>query len=121
MALPEQKRESLPLPSQAELEASVRRHIEEYRRLVILKVLLVSPTYCVSEDVLADVLADAGVGASFDRVRADLAWLEEQGLVTIKSNDEDFGAGNPVKLTRRGVDVARGLAIVPGIARPNPN
>ena len=49
-------------------------------------------------------------------MNADVAWLEEQGLVS----REDLGGIIVVKITQRGLDVAEGRAIVPGVKRPGP-
>jgi hypothetical protein len=57
-----------------------------------------------------------GVAASADQVRGDLAWLEEQGLVAVRSVENLTLA----KATVRGLDVATGRATVPGVARPLP-
>jgi len=49
-------------------------------------------------------------------LRADLAWLAEQGLVTI----EEVATVMIATVTRRGGDVAFGRAVVPGVRRPEP-
>ena len=63
-------------------------------------------------------LAQIGHGVSRDVVEADGAWLDEQGLAMIERVD-----GLPVtvlRITARGLDVARGLATHPGVDRPLP-
>ena len=49
-------------------------------------------------------------------MNADAAWLEEQGLVSC----EDLGGIIVVKITQRGLDVAEGRAVIPGVKRPGP-
>ena len=51
-----------------------------------------------------------------DKVKSDLAWLAEQELVTVEEIEEITVA----TLTGRGVDVAAGSVIVPGVKRPRP-
>jgi hypothetical protein len=55
-----------------------------------------------------------GIGVARDRVRTELAWLAEQGLVKV----EAFESIRVASITRRGQDVAAGLATVPGVRRP---
>lgn len=86
------------------------------RRLEILLLLRVSPQYGASERTLAMGVADRGVAASSDALAGDIAWLQEQGLVDASSSD----SGSVVRATQRGLDVAAGLAEVPGVARPQP-
>jgi len=90
--------------------------VDADRRLVILRALEEDPGYDLNEYVLQSVLEALGHTVSRDRLRADLAWLEEQGLVTV---DEVAGV-KVAKLTGRGSDVAAGRAVVPGVKRPRP-
>ena len=86
------------------------------RRLVILRSLHEDPGYDLNEYVLQSVLEALGHTVSMDRVRSDLAWLEEQGLVSVR----DVAGVKVAKLTARGSDVATGRAVVPGVKRPAP-
>jgi hypothetical protein len=86
------------------------------RRAVILRLLERTPGYSVNETLLDFALEDFGHRTSHDQVRADLAWLAEQELVAI----EEIGNVLIATATRRGLDVARGKAIVPGVRRPGP-
>ena len=86
------------------------------RRLVILRLLERTPAYSASESLLHLALEDFGHRPSRDQVRADLAWLAEQELVIA----EDFGGLMIATATPRGLDVAAGKAIVPGVRRPAP-
>ena len=94
---------------------SFSQHISEDRRLVMLRVLMDSAGYRSNEYVVQTALAAFGHVASGDQVRTDLAWLSEQGLLT-----SELAAGMLIAtLTRRGEDVARGTAEVPGVKRPH--
>lgn len=86
-------------------------------RLVILRLLAQDAGYDLNESILADLVREFGHSISRDALRVQLAWLEENGLVTTK-----IVAGELLvaKLTSRGSDVAEGRAIVPGVKRPEP-
>lgn len=89
---------------------------QEARRLAILQLLQQDPDYSINDDLLQRLLAAQGHGVSLAVVRADLAWLEQLGLVSTNALP-----GCTVAVLRScGVDVATGLAKVPGIARPRP-
>ena len=85
-------------------------------RLVILRLLAEDPGYSVNESVLQSVLPEFGHTVSRDRIRTELRWLEEQGLV----NNQQITTVLVAKLTGRGVDVANGAARVDGVKRPSP-
>lgn len=86
------------------------------RRLVVLQVLVAATDYTANEVVLLDAIAAQGHRVSRDRLRADLAWLEEQDLLL----SQQPGGVWVVTLTARGYDAAQGVARVPGVARPRP-
>lgn len=90
--------------------------VQEQRRLSILRLLESVPMYSSTEVLLYQALPDQGVASSSDQVRGDLAWLGEQGLVTV----ERLGEIMTGRITARGIDVAIGRAVVPGVARPRP-
>lgn len=85
-------------------------------RLVVLKTLAEDQGYSMNESVLQEVLGMFGHTCSRDRVKTELRWLEEQGLVTLA---EVVGV-LVAKVTSRGVDVATGAARVDGVKRPRP-
>jgi hypothetical protein len=85
------------------------------RRLLILKLLEAAPGHEASECLLNSALDDFGHHTSADRLRADLAWLAEQGLV----ETEDIADVIIATATRRGVDVAQRRASVPGVGSPS--
>ena len=86
------------------------------RRLVILRTMAEDPAYGVNEYVLRRVLETMKHSVSADLLRTDLLWLEEQGLV----GTEDVAGTMVARLTARGLDVARGVTVVPGVQRPMP-
>lgn len=91
-------------------------HIAEHRRLSILKLLEQSPGYAANDSIVQTALKKFALIASRDQVKADLAWLREQGLVTTETIEHLVMA----TLTQRGLDVARGDAEVPGVKKPGP-
>ncbi len=89
---------------------------QEDRRLVILRTMAEDSAYGVNEYVLRRVLDTMKHTVSADLLRTDLRWLEEQGLVVT----EDVAGTVVAKLTTRGLDVANGVVVVPGVQRPMP-
>lgn len=92
------------------------QHVEEDRRLQILILLEQSPGYRANEFLVLTALEGFGHVVSRDRLRADIAWLAEQGLVL---PGETGGVLVP-HLTDRGLDVANGRVEHPGVKRPRP-
>jgi len=95
---------------QSWLETS-RRHA----RLAVLRILNGAPGRRANASVLR-----AGLDALLHRLgrealEGELAWLADQGLVTLERVDGMTLA----TLTSRGADVADDLAQVPGVARPD--
>ena len=86
------------------------------RRLVILRLLLNAPLYTANDSVITIALSDFGHAVSRDQVRTDLAWLAENGCMTI----EDLATIQIATLTQRGVETATGDVITPGVKRPSP-
>lgn len=96
---------------------SFQTTVTEDRRLSLLLVLRETPGYSANAFLLRDAIDQIyGHSASIDQVRTDVAWLNEQGLVTART------AGDVVlaTLTTRGADVASGRAHAPGVKRPMP-
>ena len=89
-------------------------HLTEDRRLVVLHVLAESAGYTANEYILQQMLEQFGHVASIDRIRADLAWLHEQQLLTVSQVADVHIA----RITARGQDVAAGRTVAPGIKRP---
>jgi hypothetical protein len=84
-------------------------------RLLILQRLQHENDYQAHEHLLRGHLADYGHRISADQLRAQLAWLDEQSLITLAGDRIQIAV-----LTLRGEDAALGNARVPGIARPYP-
>lgn len=92
-------------------------HIDEDRRLAILRILEGSAEYRSNLFLLQRMLTSIGHAVSTDAINTDLAWLAEQRLLVL----ETVGGVSIPQLLSRGVDVACGRAIVPGVARPMPD
>jgi Fe2+ or Zn2+ uptake regulation protein len=87
-------------------------------RLIMLRELEQTNGYTSNDSVLQMVLGKWGQTVSRDRVRTELAWLADQGLITQVPLGESGSVR--VTLTERGLDVATGAATVPGVQRPGP-
>jgi hypothetical protein len=89
----------------------------EDRRLSLLLVLSESTGYQANAFLLQTAIGSIyGHNVSADQVRTDLAWLAEQGLLQTATT----GDVTMATLLTRGVDVAAGRAVVPGVKRPLP-
>lgn len=91
--------------------------LAEDRRLTILRALAEDHDYSINDFVMKRALAALGHDVSRDMLRADLKWLEDQRLVTLRRMDHD--AIWVATATEDGVDVAGGRPH-PGVARPMP-
>lgn len=90
------------------------------QRLLLLKALEQAAGYTLPERLLAAFLQSMAVPLSADALRVQLAWLEEAGLLRVGKIGEGETAQWTAALTQRGMDAARGVAPVPGVARPLP-
>ena len=90
--------------------------VSESRRLEILRILKEDPGYQTNQGIIQSALAAVGLDSSADMVQTEIAWLDEQGLVDMS----EIGSIRLAKITQRGLDCAKGLSRVPGVARPNP-
>ena len=90
--------------------------VTEDIRLVILRTLAETNGYSCNESIIHSILAKFGHKCSRDQVKTQLAWLREQGLVTLDEVVDIYVA----TITDRGIDVASGCATVPGVKRPRP-
>lgn len=90
--------------------------LREDRRLVILRTLAEAKAYQANSSNIQTVLAAFGIHCSRDQVHTELAWLEDQGLVTTKEVRSVVVA----TITSHGADVAKGYAAVPGVKKPGP-
>lgn len=90
-------------------------HLPEIR-LRILEDLRQASDYTLGEHAIRDGLRlHWGHVLSADALLTQLAWLDEQGLVTVLGQQIHIA-----RITTRGDDVASGAARVPGVARPRP-
>ena len=90
--------------------------VAEDLRLRVLQLLDKAEGYDLNIRILDAALEEIGHRQSLDKLRAEIAWLEEQGLVATHT----VGAIVVATATARGVDVAAGRARVPGVKRPDP-
>lgn len=91
--------------------------LAEDRRLSLLLVLEQTPGYSTNAFLLRDAVDQIyGHSASLDQIKTDIAWLAEQGLLESRTTGDVVLA----KLTTRGVDVAAGRAVAPGVKKPMP-
>jgi hypothetical protein len=88
----------------------------EQRRLVILQALSAAPCYMLMDAVINKQLSSHGLATGHDSLKAELMWLNEQGLIVYKQEDSFATA----TLTARGNDVRQGLSTMPGVSRPEP-
>jgi DNA-binding transcriptional ArsR family regulator len=91
--------------------------LAEDRRLVILRALAEDHDYALNDGVLKRALTSLGHHVSRDMLRADLTWLKDHRLITLRELDD--GGIWVATATEDGVDVARGRPH-PGVARPMP-
>ncbi len=89
--------------------------INEHLRLTVLRLLAEDPDYTLNDSLLSDLTENYGFAPSRDKMRTTLAWLREQGLVAYEDDRIIIAT-----LTGRGLDVARGRTVVPGVKRPRP-
>lgn len=89
--------------------------VREDRRLQILIILAATHGYGASHYLLSGGLDGYAHKVSIDALKTDLAWLEEQGLITSSLAD---ATTTIARLTQRGLDTAEGRTIVPGVKRP---
>lgn len=90
--------------------------VSQHLRITLLRLLSESANYTINESILTDGTEPYGFTPSRDRVRTELYWLQEQGLVAL---DDDPGI-IVACLTERGLDVVNARVVVPGIKRPTP-
>ncbi len=95
---------------------SFAKLVQEDMRLVVLRVLNEDASYSHNEHVLRSVLRSLGHTVSLDKLRTELTWLNEQGLISAV----DTAGVMVAKLTARGLDVASGAVVIPGVKRPEP-
>ena len=88
----------------------------EHRRITILRYLDAAPSRAANASMILDVVRDYGVPSTSDQVQTTLAWLDEQELVTLAL----AGDVTVAQITARGIEVAQGQVVHPGVKRPTP-
>ena len=89
--------------------------LRETRRLTLLRILAEQRGYFANSSILHAGLMHLGVQSDRDDVLTDLAWLRDQGLVSLS---EAIPGLDVATLTTRGNSVAHGHTLVPGVQRP---
>jgi hypothetical protein len=95
-----------------------REHLAGHVRLAVLRVLEEAPGYQANSAILLSAIEMLGLRTTRDGLETELAWLAEQGLVALERLLAE--RLTVATLTGRGLDVALGRALVPGVARPAP-
>lgn len=90
-------------------------HRRKHLRLAILRLILGDQGWRSNESLLHGYLPGLGIAVSRDQVRSELAWLADQGLVTL-ADDREFMVA---ELTTHGADVASGNITHPDVQRPS--
>ena len=98
------------------MTTAYRHRVTEDLRLAILQVLDGAGGE-TNRRILGSELPGTGHRIGADRLRTELAWLAEQGLVCL----DDPAAPLVATLTERGSDAAHGRIAVPGVRRPAPH
>ncbi len=93
--------------------------IREETRLAILRCLAEAPEYTAADGLLHGQVNAVGLVCSLAQLRAQMAWLNELGLVVTQRAGGELGI-TLATLTAMGLDVSSGRARVPGVARPRP-
>lgn len=94
--------------------ATYAERMTQQQRLIVLRLLAsLPPSYAASSGNIREELARWHHRLSRDQMHTMLAWLAEQGLVVT----ETIGPVVNATLTARGLDVANGEAVVPGVER----
>lgn len=86
-------------------------------RLRLLQMLSAKPAYTGNEVALqAELTNKYGHALARDRVRTELTWLEDQGLLVLQKP----GGIMLATLTGTGLEVSGGIVRNPGVAAPRP-
>lgn len=94
---------------------SYQQLLTEDQRLVILRILSELPSYKANSSTIRNLLAQYGHDISRDKVKTELSWLNEQGLITLTDLTEHVLVAT---LTARGEDIATGRTSIIGVNRP---
>lgn len=91
-------------------------HFSKHLRIALLRVLNAAPSCRANSSILHSALPEVGLTPTRDQIKTELAWLAEQQLLTA----DDHNGLVVATLTERGMDVAEGRTVVPGVQRPTP-
>jgi hypothetical protein len=91
-------------------------HFTAHLRLTMLRLLAGAPAYRANSSIIHSATAEFGLHASRDQIKSELSWLSEQGAVKVS----DVSGLTVATLTDRGLDVAEGRAVIPGVQKPAP-
>ncbi|WP_320174933.1 ArsR family transcriptional regulator [Maridesulfovibrio sp.] len=89
--------------------------VAQHLRITILRFLQEEANYALNEDILLDLTVEYAFDRDSSRLRKELRWLEDQGLVELK----DVNGLYIATLTKRGSDVANGKKH-DGVKKPEP-
>lgn len=87
---------------------------EHLLRLALLMLLAQAPGRAATASLLSDGLGDYGLIPTRDQINTALAWLAEQGAVTLTHENGVTGAA----ILTLGLDAASGRTTLPGVAPP---
>lgn len=87
----------------------------EHRRLTVLRYLDKCPDYTSNSSILRDVCNGLGIPTTASQMNGTLAWLAEQELLRLEPHE----SLTIVIGTERGIEVATGRAVHPGVRRPS--
>ena len=92
-----------------------KTRVSQEQRITILQALAEDTDYRINDAMLQTFLGALAMDVSLDKLRNQLAWLEEMELVTV----EKVSTMHIAKLTQRGLDVAKGRSGCDGVAKPS--
>lgn len=99
--------------------------MSQYRKLIAQRrrLLMLVLTHKLGNTCNVDVMhmsLTCMVPCTLDDLRADMLWLNAEGLATMLDYGAESGHVQAIELTRRGAEVANGSNTHPGIARLMP-
>lgn len=97
---------------------SFQQHVTEDLRLRVLLALLADIDHSRDEIALRNDLVQYQHRVGRDKLRTELSWLDEMGLVVRQRVGDEATGVWLLTLSTRGEDCATGLSSVPGVARP---
>lgn len=86
----------------------------EHRALALVRMLQREPSYMSNEEIVSSYFELVGLACSHEQTTACLAVLERGGLIEASTVEKL----TVIRLTAKGVEVAKGLVVVEGVLRP---